>query len=115
MRQAPAPSGTKYWCKYLWRELFIALDGTVAPCCGPGRPDIDNVNRNGDLSAIFDDPVLAEMRAGMISGDLHPACAKCPQLSMFGGLDYGAGDFSGSYHALEGELAKRRSTAEPQP
>lgn len=113
IQSAPAPADRKYWCKYLWRELFIALDGTVAPCCGPGRPDVDNVNRNPDLQAMFDHPILADMRKGMVSGDLHAACAKCPQLSMFGALDYAASDFTDTYDTLYGELEKQKAAGKP--
>jgi MoaA/NifB/PqqE/SkfB family radical SAM enzyme len=103
------PKERKYWCKYMWREVFIALDGTLAPCCGLGRPEVDNLRINPDLQAIFGkNRVLAGMREGMASGELHPACAKCPQLSMYGELDYGKADFTSSYHSLESALAERK-------
>jgi MoaA/NifB/PqqE/SkfB family radical SAM enzyme len=109
IRVLPQPENRKYWCKYLWREVFIALDGTVAPCCGLGRPEVDNLRKNPDLKRVFAHPVLAGMREGMVKGDLHPACAKCPQLSMYGELDYQSADFNSTYHSLDAALAEQRA------
>ena len=53
-------------------------------------------------------PVLGGMREGMVTGQLHPACAKCPQLAMWGELDYESCDFTGSYGVLEATLDKER-------
>ena len=97
-----APEGARYYCKYLWREAFIAINGDVAPCCGLGRPVVGNLRERFDLGALFMDPVLVGMREGTITGDLHPACAACPQLAMYGGVDYDAASFRGRYGALDG-------------
>ena len=98
----PAPTGNRFYCKYLWREAFVAINGDVAPCCGLGRPVVGNLRRNFDLGAIFMAPELVGMREGTLDGDLHPACARCPQLAMYGNVDYRAADFRGRYGALDG-------------
>jgi MoaA/NifB/PqqE/SkfB family radical SAM enzyme len=103
----PQPENMKYWCSYLWRQLFISIDGTVAPCCGPRRPDVDNLHKT-DLKSIFSHPIIARMREGMVSGDLHPVCAKCPQLSMFGELDYERADFTNEYSTLNALMDEQR-------
>lgn len=105
--EAPAPK-RKYWCRYLWRELFISLDGTTAPCCGQGRPTLPNA-RHHDLRTVFADPTVAAMRRGMVSGDLHPACTGCPQLAMYSGGDYADADFTSRYATLESSLAEQRA------
>lgn len=105
----PRPENRKYWCKYMWREVFIALDGTIAPCCGLGRPEVDNLRKNYDLKGIFGkNDVLSGMRKGMVDGNLHPACSSCPQLSMYGGLGYEDADFNSNYHMMESLLAQQK-------
>ncbi|MFQ5503758.1 MAG: radical SAM/SPASM domain-containing protein [Planctomycetota bacterium] len=108
VEQFEAPDNKKYWCKYVWREAWIALDGTVSPCCGTGRPEVGNLRENYDLKKIFMHPTLARMREGMVTGDLHEACARCPQLSMFGQLDYEATDFTNEYSSLKGVIQEQK-------
>jgi MoaA/NifB/PqqE/SkfB family radical SAM enzyme len=100
------PAGNRYYCKYLWREAFVAINGDVAPCCGLGRPVVGNLRQNFDLQSIFMAPELVGMREGTLDGDLHPACAKCPQLAMYGNVDYQAASFRGRYGALDGMKKK---------
>ena len=100
-----------YFCKYMWRELFVALDGDVSSCCGLGRPVIGNLREDFDLKKHFGSAVTAEMREGMMTGALHAACRACPQLAQFGGgTSYGEAKFTDQYGALEGfkELGKNR-------
>jgi MoaA/NifB/PqqE/SkfB family radical SAM enzyme len=104
--------GRPTFCHYLWREAFISIDGDVAPCCGLGRPVVGNLRKNPDLRAIFQDPVLVGMRAGTLSGELHPACAKCPQLAMFGNVSYADASFRGTYAALADHRKKKQERAE---
>jgi MoaA/NifB/PqqE/SkfB family radical SAM enzyme len=111
----PPKPQRRYWCKYLWRELFITLGGVVSPCCGLRRPDVGSLHTARDLKSLFASPVLAAMREGMVSGELHPACAQCPQLSMYDDLDYARTDFKGTYATLEGELARQRAARAATP
>jgi MoaA/NifB/PqqE/SkfB family radical SAM enzyme len=97
-----APTDTRAYCKYLWREAFVAINGDVAPCCGQGRPVVDNLRQEFDLGRIFHDEVLVQMREGTVTGNLHPACATCPQLAMYGTVAYDQANFKGRYGALEG-------------
>lgn len=99
--EPPPQTDKKYYCKYMWREAFIALNGDVSPCCGLGRPIIGNLRENYDFKAILGDPVYVGMRRGMVTGSLHAACARCPQLAMYGGLDYDASRFQGVYGAMQ--------------
>ncbi|MEM7202290.1 MAG: SPASM domain-containing protein [Planctomycetota bacterium] len=98
----PRPTGHRYYCNYPWRELFVSLDGTVAPCCGVGRPNLGNLHTDGDLRTLFHHPELARIRSGLVSGDLHSACASCQKLAMFGGLPYEQASFDDEYHTLRG-------------
>ena len=104
----PPPAGREYWCQYLWREAFVAHSGTVAPCCGLGRPAVGDLRADLDLKKLFGHPTFAAMREGMIAGKLHEACARCPQLSMYGALDYRNASFTGTYASLEAVLAEQR-------
>jgi MoaA/NifB/PqqE/SkfB family radical SAM enzyme len=104
--------GRPTWCQYLWREAFVAINGDVAPCCGLGRPVVGNLREQPDLRAIFDDPVLVQMREGTLDGNLHPACAKCPQLAMFGGVSYADASFRGTYAALAEHRRKKQERSE---
>jgi MoaA/NifB/PqqE/SkfB family radical SAM enzyme len=104
--------GRPTYCQYLWREAFISIDGDIAPCCGLGRPVVGNIRRNPDLRAIFDDPVLVQMREGTLDGHLHPACAKCPQLAMFGNVSYDDASFRGTYAALADHRRKKQERHE---
>jgi len=104
--------GRPTFCHYLWREAFISIDGDVAPCCGLGRPVVGNIRANPDLRAIFADPVLVGMREGTIDGNLHSACAKCPQLAMFGDVSYEDASFRGTYAALADHRKKKQERAE---
>ncbi|MEM7206090.1 MAG: radical SAM/SPASM domain-containing protein [Planctomycetota bacterium] len=104
VRYPPRPTEHKYHCHYPWRELFVSLDGTVAPCCGIGRPNLGNLHTDGDLRTLFHHPELARIRSGLVSGDLHSACGSCQKLAMFGGLQYEQASFDDDYHALRGML-----------
>jgi MoaA/NifB/PqqE/SkfB family radical SAM enzyme len=107
--------GRPTYCQYLWREAFVSIDGDVAPCCGLGRPVVGNIRANPDLRTIFADPVLVQMREGTLSGDLHPACAKCPQLAMFGDVAYADASFRGTYAALaDHRRSKEERARKPQ-
>ncbi|MAE75582.1 MAG: hypothetical protein CMJ85_01780 [Planctomycetes bacterium] len=100
--EPPPQTDKRHYCKYAWREAFIALNGDVSPCCGNSRPVIDNLRQNYDFKAILNNPTYVSLREGLVTGDLHPACAQCPQLAMYGNLDYGKVDFDGTYGAMEG-------------
>ena len=100
--------GRPYFCRYLWRELFVSLGGDVSSCCGLGRPTVGNLREDFDLQKHFQNPVTAAMRAGTLDGELHPACAKCPQLAMFGKASYDDVSFQGKYAALDGSKARRK-------
>lgn len=109
----PIPTGDRLtYCQYLWREAFVAINGDVAPCCGLGRPVVGNLREQPDLRAIFADPVLVQMREGTMTGELHPACAKCPQLAMFGDVSYEVASFRGTYAALADHRRKKQERAE---
>ncbi|MEW6074047.1 MAG: radical SAM/SPASM domain-containing protein [Planctomycetota bacterium] len=85
----PAPQdGRRYYCWYLWREAFIALNGDVSACCGQRRPIVGNLRQDFDLQRLFSSPLMVRMREGTLDGQLHPACAACPQLAMWGGVPY---------------------------
>jgi MoaA/NifB/PqqE/SkfB family radical SAM enzyme len=103
--------GRPTFCQYLWREAFVSIDGDVAPCCGLGRPVVGNIRANPDLRAIFASPVLVQMREGTLTGELHPACAKCPQLAMFGDVPYDVASFRGTYAALADHRRKKEERA----
>jgi MoaA/NifB/PqqE/SkfB family radical SAM enzyme len=106
----PEPTdGRKYFCKYLWREAFVALNGDVSSCCGLGRPIVGNLRDDFDLRSLFANPVTVQMREGTIDGNLHAACAACPQLAMFGRVGYDRADFRGVYGALAGMKTKRQA------
>lgn len=98
-----------YYCKYMWRELFVALNGDVSSCCGLNRPVIGNLREDFDLKKHFNDEAAVQMREGMMTGALHAACRACPQLAMFGGgTSYAEASFSDSYGALPGVKEQRR-------
>jgi MoaA/NifB/PqqE/SkfB family radical SAM enzyme len=114
----PRPELGHAWCRYMWREMFIALNGDVSACCGNERPIVGNMREDFDPKALFMAPIMQTMRQGMVSGELHPACAVCPQLAMFGDLSYEQTQFEGTYGTLEGlrqEQKRDSGMGAPQP
>lgn len=105
---APKPKLGHAWCRYMWREMFIALNGDVSPCCGNERPVVGNLREQFDPQALFMADEMQQMREGMRTGKLHPACARCPQLAMFGDLSYEDSSFQGKYGTLDGLRKKRK-------
>jgi len=71
----PEVEGT-YTCKFLWNELFIGLQGDVAPCCVQGRPVVGNIHKE-DLASIWNGPIMKEMRQRLLQGDPMDCCKDC--------------------------------------
>lgn len=105
------PAEGRFWCHYLWRELIINSDGSVAPCCGPHRPYVGNIRDNFDLSDIFSSTTLQQMRTGFQPGEaMHPVCAKCPHLvDRDAKSGYGAAQFDNDYSTLDSLLGGKPS------
>ena len=104
----PPPAG-RYWCRYLWRELIVGLDGSVAPCCGPGRPYVGNLRDTFDMPAIFSSKAEQALRRGFQPGQkMHPVCAECPHLIDTEATEgYAGTKFDGEYTVLQTMLKER--------
>lgn len=61
-------------CTDPWETVFVNSAGEVRLCCWSG-----SVGRleGGDLEAIVEGEMAREFRAGLLSGELPPDCARC--------------------------------------
>jgi len=64
-------------CRLPWQHIFVDIYGSVLPCCQWGEV-VDNLNKTS-AEAIWNGPFYKTLRASMSSGDLLPACQKCPR------------------------------------
>lgn len=85
--EPPKAEDSKYTCKFLWNELFISLNGDVAPCCIQGRPVVGNVHKQ-DLASIWNGPAMKQMRQRLMDGDPIPCCKDCNYNTMLGQGEY---------------------------
>ena len=79
--------GTGGTCKFLWNELFVGLQGDVAPCCVQGRPIVGNIFEQ-DLASIWNGPMMQEMRQRLLIGDPVDCCRDCNYNTERGRGDY---------------------------
>lgn len=63
-------------CKFLWNELFVNVSGDVAPCCIQGRPVVGSTQET-NLSEIWNNEPMKEMRQRLLDGDPIPCCKDC--------------------------------------
>jgi hypothetical protein len=88
----------------------VNIDGDVAPCCGPAALWSATCARSPTQQGPA--PCWWLHARVTIDGALHEACAKCPQLAMFGDVPYEAASFRGTYAALADHKRKKQERAE---
>lgn len=84
----PGPRGGSRGCREnAGRSLFVAVDGSLAPCVftrlplageDPARLTFGNVNREDPL-AIWESEPFRRFRAGLADGPADPRCQACPK------------------------------------
>ncbi len=74
-------------CKFLWNELFVNVSGDVAPCCIQGRPVVGNTHAT-NLSEIWNNAPMREMRQRLLDGDPIPCCKDCNYNTQLGQGNY---------------------------
>ena len=84
---AEPPKKARYTCRFLWNELFVALNGDVTPCCIQGRPVVGNVYQE-NLDRIWNGEGMREMRRRLQEGDPVDCCKDCNYNTMLGQGDY---------------------------
>ena len=84
---AEPPRKARYTCRFLWNELFVALNGDVAPCCIQGRPVVGNVFQQ-NLDQIWNGEAMQEMRRRLLEGDPIDCCRDCNYNTMLGQGEY---------------------------
>lgn len=94
-------------CPSLWREVFVAFNGDVAPCCAQGRPVMGNIHKE-DFMEIWNSPLYQEMRRRIDTKNPFPCCRRCPLHSELGNEEYQAG----SYLVLDEENSRKRREEE---
>jgi len=84
---AEPPRETQYTCRFLWNELFVAVNGDVTPCCIQGRPVVGNVFKE-NLDQVWNGEGMREMRRRLRDGDPVDCCRDCNYNTMLGHGDY---------------------------
>ena len=84
---AEPPKETQYTCRFLWNELFVAVNGDVTPCCIQGRPVVGNVFKE-NLDQVWNGEGMREMRRRLRDGDPVDCCRDCNYNTMLGHGDY---------------------------
>lgn len=85
--EPPDEGEDRYACKFLWNELFVALNGDVTPCCIQGRPVVGNIHKD-NLSEIWNGPIMQRMRRGLLEGDPMECCRDCNYNTQLGKGEY---------------------------
>ncbi len=75
-----AASVASIWtCDYLWHKLYVAHDGSTAPCCVPGVPALGNLLTRG-LDEIWNGVLQRSMRIGLVRKQPVPCCRGCQHI-----------------------------------
>ena len=70
------PEGRVPYCAYLVERTFVTFDGSVAPCCIPGRPVLGNIH-DGSLREIYNGSGYARFRRDFQSDNPPAPCRGC--------------------------------------
>jgi MoaA/NifB/PqqE/SkfB family radical SAM enzyme len=65
-------------CDFLQNNVFITIQGEVAPCPMPGRPLVGDLH-DQSFADIWNGETLTAMRRGFIEGKPFDCCAHCSQ------------------------------------
>ncbi len=65
------------YCEYLYRQVYISADGSVVPCCIPGRPILGNVISEGGLANVWKNEAYQNFRKRFISDEPFDCCKDC--------------------------------------
>ena len=92
--ESPPPewAGERYWCKFAWREVFINIQGDVAPCCHQNRPVVGNAFTQ-PWDEIWNGEEYQKLRKGLYEKSPQPYCASCPLLAEQGHVSYDDGAY----------------------
>ncbi|MBI4773438.1 MAG: SPASM domain-containing protein [Deltaproteobacteria bacterium] len=63
-------------CEFLWRRLYVRMDGTISTCCVPGAPLLGPLSKQG-FQAVWDGPEYRALRLGLVRKKPQPLCAGC--------------------------------------
>ena len=74
----PPPGKTRI-CLDPWNKVFVRADGQVCMCCN-AKP-VGDLNKDS-LDDILNGEKAKEYRAGLLTGNLLPDCATCPDRPM---------------------------------
>ena len=63
-------------CEFLWRRLYIRMDGTISTCCVPGAPLLGPLSEQS-FQEVWDGPEYRALRLGLVLKKPEPLCAGC--------------------------------------
>ncbi len=87
--EAPPPDWAEdaYWCPFAWRQVFVTVEGNVAPCCHQGRPIVGNVFKD-EWDDIWNGEEYQALRRGLREKKPQSYCASCALLAEQGHVAY---------------------------
>jgi radical SAM protein with 4Fe4S-binding SPASM domain len=68
-----------WYCDFLWKKSYIALDGNVRPCCVPGTPNLGNVKETPFFD-IWNSEKYRNMRHRLALKQPIPFCKGCQHI-----------------------------------
>ncbi len=68
-----------WYCDFLWNKSYIALDGSVRPCCVPGTPNLGNV-KDKPFFEIWNSEGYRKMRLRIALKNPLPFCKGCQHI-----------------------------------
>ena len=68
-----------WFCDFLWNKSYIALDGSVRPCCVPGTPNLGNVKEKPFME-IWNSEEYRKMRLRLAQKKPLPFCRGCQHI-----------------------------------
>ena len=112
--EGPAWSNERFWCKFAWRETFVAINGDVAPCCHQGRPVVGNVFET-DFDEMWNGAVYRGIRKGLYDKMPTPFCGSCSLLQEQGYVDYDEKGYMFDDRYPDQTTADLRHDGKPRP
>jgi radical SAM protein with 4Fe4S-binding SPASM domain len=75
-----APKRAPIWfCDFLWNKTYVAVDGSVRPCCVYGVPVVGNVQREA-FDELWNGENYRALRQRMVARNPIPACRGCAHI-----------------------------------
>jgi len=63
-------------CEFLWRRLYVRMDGAISTCCVPGAPLLGPLSEQS-FQDVWDGPEYRALRLGLVQKKPQPLCAGC--------------------------------------